>query len=100
MTKCKSCGAEIIWIKTPAGRSMPCDPSVKYFRHNKGGKEVFVRSDGVVVRGVRCSFDKSTGTGHVPHWATCKNAGNFRRPERDLQIKNEAIQQTMIFGGE
>lgn len=24
--KCKSCGADIIWIKTLAGKQMPCDP--------------------------------------------------------------------------
>ena len=26
MAKCRGCGADIIWIKTPGGKSMPCDP--------------------------------------------------------------------------
>ena len=25
MSKCKRCGAEIIWITTVAGKNMPCD---------------------------------------------------------------------------
>lgn len=32
MSKCKACGAEIIWIKTPGGKNMPCDAQKIYFR--------------------------------------------------------------------
>lgn len=28
MSYCKKCGAEIVWIKTPAGKHMPCDVGI------------------------------------------------------------------------
>lgn len=27
---CRGCGAPIVWIKTPAGKAMPCDPAPVY----------------------------------------------------------------------
>lgn len=37
ITKCKSCGASITWIKTKNGRVMPCDvPAVDYQENYKG----------------------------------------------------------------
>lgn len=29
---CRGCGAPIVWIKTPAGKAMPCDPAPVYYR--------------------------------------------------------------------
>lgn len=26
--RCRGCGAEIEWVKTAAGKSMPCDPQL------------------------------------------------------------------------
>ena len=28
---CRGCGAEIVWVKTEAGKSMPCDPGAVPF---------------------------------------------------------------------
>ena len=33
MSKCKSCGAEIIWIKTKNGKNMPCDAKPISYRN-------------------------------------------------------------------
>lgn len=45
---CKSCGAEILWIKTIAGKQMPCNPKVK-----------------TIVTGVGQTY-----RGYESHWAT------------------------------
>ena len=31
MGKCRSCGAEILWIETPGGKAMPCNPEPVYY---------------------------------------------------------------------
>lgn len=54
--KCKGCGAEILWIKTKNGKIMPCNTD----------KTTIVTSQGETI------------TGHVPHWATCPKAKDFK----------------------
>jgi hypothetical protein len=56
MAKCKSCGAEIVWIKTIAGNPMPCDPA----------EQTFVTNDGQTLKG------------RVPHWATCPDSKKWK----------------------
>lgn len=56
MSKCKGCGAEITWIKTKAGKLMPCNSE----------KSTIVTEQGEIV------------VGHVPHWATCSKANEFK----------------------
>lgn len=80
MALCRACGREIVWIKTKAGKSMPCDAEMKMFWEDEAGKDVIVRPDG---KTVRCRLDgdpvKHTGMGYVSHFATCPYAGKFRR---------------------
>lgn len=62
MSLCSSCGAEILWVTMPSGKSMPVDiiPTM------------------VVV----LSSDNKRGTmrrGHISHFATCPNAGQHRK---------------------
>lgn len=57
MAICKGCGAEIVWIKTPNGKNMPCNAE----------KTIIVTPEGQTV------------TGHIPHWATCPQSKNFKQ---------------------
>ena len=80
MAKCKSCGADIVWIETANGKAMPCDAEpVKYIRR-ENGKEKVVTPGGTVVS---CVFEddanKATGLGYKPHWSTCTAPQNHRR---------------------
>ena len=61
MTKCKSCGAGIIWAETPKGSRMPMDaePVTSGFTIEKG-------------KLVRVHLYES-------HFATCPNADKHRR---------------------
>ena len=74
MAKCKYCGAEIIWVKTAAGKMMPCDPGM--IEYKAGGTERIVTPNGEVVSCTTCETESqqevADGTGYVPHWHTCK----------------------------
>ena len=65
MGRCKKCDAEIEFIKTPAGKWMPCDWEVRDW------------PDGVVIDTMG-RVHSDGGTGHRPHWASCPAAHSFR----------------------
>lgn len=57
ITRCRSCNARIIWLKTAAGKNMPVDADSVEPTHEE--------------------FDAKTG--HVSHFSTCPNANKHRR---------------------
>jgi len=57
MSKCKGCGKEIVWIKTKAGKIMPCNTE----------KTTIVTTSGETI------------VGHTPHWADCPNYKDFKK---------------------
>ena len=80
MAKCKGCGASIVFVRTPGGKSMPCDsPMVPYIARS-GAKGKIVTPDGKVVSAeVTNDLGSSTGIGYVPHWANCPKSADFKR---------------------
>ena len=48
--KCRSCGQQVIWIKTVAGKNMPCNPQLVTYRQGNG-KEKIVTPNGEVLSG-------------------------------------------------
>lgn len=80
MAKCKSCGAEIYWQETKAGKNMPCDPALVPFWAKFKAKDKVVTPEGDVVS---CLLEgdpeEMTGVGRIPHWATCPNAAQHKR---------------------
>lgn len=56
ITRCRSCHAQIIWFKTPAGKNMPID------------------ADSVEPHDDELDLAK-----HVSHFRTCPNADQHRR---------------------
>ena len=77
--RCAGCGAQIIWIKTKAGKNMPCNMLLVDYKAD-GGKDKIVIPSGEVVSGtIVSSPDDADGHGYVSHFATCRNAKNFRR---------------------
>lgn len=80
MAKCRGCGAEIIWIKTPAGKSMPCDSEPVPYWQKAGASGKVVTPNGEVIS---CEFSgelsRATGRGYIPHWSTCPAAGSFKK---------------------
>ena len=77
MSNCKSCGAEIRWVRTPAGKMMPLDA-----KPTPEGNVVVVRGIGYA------GTSKYTGDPNLlpgeefrytSHFATCPQAGQHRR---------------------
>lgn len=77
MSKCKSCGAEIIWIKTKNGKAMPCNPQkISYKNTFPAGDLTLVTPDGRIAKG---TLDLgSEDYWYESHFATCPAAASFR----------------------
>jgi hypothetical protein len=75
--KCKSCGAEIVFVKTEAGRTMPID------REPVEDGTWFLGEDNVARIMTKAPKDLEGFTIAMPlyksHYATCSNASAFRR---------------------
>lgn len=75
--KCRSCGAEIIWVTMQSGKKMPCDAKAVTYRADRTGKETFVTEHGLTVRGT-ADPDGDT-VGYISHFTTCPHAEQFRK---------------------
>lgn len=79
MGKCKSCGAEIKWIKMKSGKFNPVDPYKRTIIKD-GGRDVLVTDDGELISGTFCAYENgANGSGYVSHFATCPNANGHRK---------------------
>lgn len=65
MSTCRSCGAEIVWAVTPAGKMMPLDA-----KPVAGLYAIWPTLDGPY-----CAPD----VGYMNHWATCPSADQHRK---------------------
>ena len=72
---CKSCGAAIVWIRTPGGKSMPCNATPVYYiaKPRSGAKRIVTPNGEIIVSVYTDEPNKATGTGFVPHY--CGTAG-------------------------
>ena len=79
MSRCKSCGAEIVWVKTDKGKWIPCDEWLIAYKEDPEGDELLVIDNGETVR-CRTEFDgEPSGLARTAHFATCPDAEKFRR---------------------
>jgi hypothetical protein len=74
VSKCKSCGAEIVWVKTESGRTMPLDATpvdpVEVDR-------TCIIDNGVAKFGaIDCRHDEPH---YVSHFSTCPQAAQHRK---------------------
>ena len=79
---CKSCGAEIIWIKMLTGKRMPCDAMADIVVKDLAAKEVYVDFSGVVFHARKAGpFDGNFPRQYAwtSHFATCPHADQHRR---------------------
>jgi hypothetical protein len=76
MPKCKSCKAEIVWVKMrQSGKSMPCDPQ-KITIVNVMAKSNGDHGDDELI-------GLGLVSGFVSHFATCPHAEQHRKPRAD-----------------
>ena len=85
VARCRGCGAEIIWIRTPGGKSIPCDPTPVIYWERAKAKGKVVTPNGEVIS---CEFEGdrpfATGAGYISHWSTCPEANQFKRRKHDV----------------
>lgn len=70
-SKCKSCGAKIIWIQTRRNKWIPVDYEPVFA---KGGEKNVFRNDGKMYRSAPEGAEV-----YITHFATCPNAKEHRR---------------------
>ena len=81
MSKCRSCGAEIKFIKLKSGKWNPVDTQ-KHTLIEGDGNEIIVTESGEVVHGRFASIDEGANrSGYISHFATCPNANQHRNRE-------------------
>lgn len=77
---CRGCGQSVLWIRTKAGKNMPVNPTLHNYKSDPDGKEKIVTPDGRVVTGTIIEKPQDANkVGYISHFATCRNAKNFRR---------------------
>lgn len=77
--KCRSCGKEIAFIPTPAGKLMPVDWPGRTITQLKLGESI-VLENGTVVRNPHIGMG-----GFTPHWGTCDNPNKFRNSPKEAK---------------
>lgn len=93
MSRCKSCGKSIIWLRTKSGKAMPCDTGQKILLYDPNGKDSIVTTTGEVVRGTittdfatlreaREVHSYNAVAGYTSHFATCPNAAQHRHRKK------------------
>lgn len=74
MSKCKGCGADVLWIKTEAGKNMIVEPKLVEVNLDDAGQINIVTPNGKTI--ARAPL----GTmGYIPHWARCPRANDFKK---------------------
>lgn len=87
-SKCRACGADIMFIKTIAGKTTPVDAQSLYFVPEADGKAMYVLPDGSTARG-RTVPDQRVDAkiGYISHFATCPQADKFRKARKSDRKK-------------
>ena len=80
ISKCRACGAQIVWIRTTSGKSMPCDAEPVYYQIGNQKKERIITPNGETLACEIVPPDHADGVGYRPHWSTCPSAGKFKKP--------------------
>lgn len=79
MPECRSCNAQIKWIKTTRGKNMPCDPELINYEDALPGTVL------ITITGKCFTVDKDINfpnvRGYQSHFATCVNADEHRKPK-------------------
>lgn len=82
-TKCRACGAEIMFIKSVAGKTIPVNAEQITYEQKAGGSMKVVTPNGEVISGeLAVDPQKATGIGYISHFATCPEADSFRKKRK------------------
>lgn len=75
-SKCKSCGAAIVWCRTPGGRKMPVDAEPV------ANGNLCLQGDGVPVAAVvSLPNEPTTQPRYLSHFVTCPQHAEWRKSQ-------------------
>lgn len=77
MSTCRSCGQVIDWIKTDKGKNMPLDP--EYVCWDEADDGTVIVDDSGHVLTVNSLQRCPNVRGRISHFATCPQAGEWRK---------------------
>lgn len=76
---CRVCGEQVIWVRTRAGKNMPCNTTLVDYKAD-GGRDKIVLPAGDVVSGtIVPAGGNPDGHGYISHFATCPYAAQHRK---------------------
>ena len=88
ISQCRACGAEIMFIKSVAGKTIPVNAEQITYQQKAGGSLKVVTPNGEVISGELAGDpQKATGIGFISHFATCPEADKFRKPRKSDRKK-------------
>ena len=88
ISKCRGCGANIVFIKSVAGKTIPCNAEQISYEQKAGGDLKIVTPNGEVISGcIPEDPQKATGIGYISHFATCPAADSFRKARKSDRKK-------------
>ena len=98
---CKSCGAQILWVITAKGKSMPVDAHPTpiggfILTHNKRADRLLA----TYVKSMPPEEQAELGTRNrwESHWATCPNATEHRKPKDEPHCESCGVVGELYAG--
>jgi hypothetical protein len=83
VNKACDCGQEIMFLKTPAGSSMPVDvPPARVVLDSQGPLNVVLRNGATSRARLPREDDVEVTDGFTSHFATCEDPDRYRRRKR------------------
>lgn len=83
---CKLCGAKIQFIRTPAGKYLPCNPrAVTYYKGRYNKNRIVTPAGKVIACELSGDVSQVAGIGFIPHWASCKGNSKSVRKAKEQQ---------------
>lgn len=79
-SQCRACGKPLVYMKTKAGKTMPCDAMLRMYWQSDEGSQRVLNHAGELVR---CELigtpEQASGMGRTPHWGNCTSPDQFRK---------------------
>lgn len=77
MSACRSCGAQIDWVKTPAGKNMPVEGL--YLKYDELSPGEIIVTDGGNIYKKEAEKSLPSVKGRISHFAVCPQADSWRK---------------------
>lgn len=80
--RCRSCGRDVLWLVTTAGKRMPCDLGQVWLVEDPQGGQIGVSAEGATITGYGVGGPgRDVVEVRTSHFATCPEAAKWRKAE-------------------